>query len=383
MLKYKMPAGKINRKVRSDKGKRRGKRPMNKVTAKGAYAKGVKNQMAKRRAPLVETKQRVAADVARIVYGAPATPSEAVVAALFDPQQPLNWRPLHNESAFHNIPVTPWLRQVQGLDEDQIVGRSIFSKYLKAKLEFRMPYNEVTGIDHSDPTSFYVNKMIDTPRKVYVVHGWVTNPLNAPIAAQVGAPFTKNQGEITETMLNQHIGDALRSYFDNGVDRLSFRERETSDIQILGYQRLKPKTYHSLAAQANPSANTGLAATAVRAAVGSIPNVYITCNWGQINRKVPLTEGVSVTDSTEPPAETGELKNFYPNNSHLPFLFVYNMDARMGQAEEKDDAAAKALPINNQIMYVGTESPDAKTPNKGIVSNIFYRYNIASWYTDS
>lgn len=373
----------------TQKSKRRGRKPgrpkkpaMKKVSAKGAYSKKVKNQMAFRRAPLVETKQRVASDTAQIVYGSVTTPTESVVPPLFNPKQPLNWRPVGGISAFNNIPVDPWLRMVQGLDEDQIIGKNYFSKFLKAKLEFRFPYNEVTGVDYTKQTDYYLNKMIDTHRKVYVVHGWVTNPLQAPIGVQPGAPMTKNRTEITQEMLNAHIGDAVRAYFDNGVDRLSFRERETSDIKILGYQRLKPNLNGTIVSQATPAHNSGMGGTAVTASHGAIPNVFITCNWGKINRKVQLTEGVGITDSTEPPAELGELKNFYPNDSWLPFCFIYNQDYRMAEVEEKSHADAGTLPINNQVLYPAT-APTGEVTNAGIIQRIFYRYNMASWYTDS
>jgi len=380
-----MPRKSANKNPKTtSKSVRRGRKPMRKVTAKQAYAKSVKNQMAFRRAPLVETKQRVAADTARIVYGSPAAATETPVVELFNSHQPLNWRAVHGQSAFDNIPVDPWLRMVQGLDEDQIIGRNYFSKFLKAKLEFRFPYNEVTSLDYTKNTELYVNKMIDTHRKMYVVHGWVTNPLQAPIDASATSAMTKNRTEITQAMLSDHIGDAVRSYFDNGTDRLSFRERETSDIKILGYQRLRPKLDTALSTQAVPSHNVGVSATTVGAAHGAIPNVYITCNWGKINRKVPLTEGVGITDSTEPPAEVGELKNFYPNDSWLPFLFIYDQDYRMAQIEVTNHADSSALSINNQIQYAGVKSvPEGKTPTHGITQRVFYRYNMAHWYTDS
>lgn len=363
--------------------RRKFKTPMKKVSKRGAYKKQVKRQMINRRAPLVETKQRVAADVALTVYGSPAEPVELAVAALFNPKQPLNWRPLHNDSGFHNIPMTPWLRQVQGLEEDNMIGRDILSKYLKIKFEFRFPYNELTSVDYTANTKLKVNKMIDTHRKFYVVHGWVTNPLQAPIDAQAGAAMTKNRTEITQTMLNMHVGDAIRSYFDNGVDRLSFRERQTSDIKILGYKRIRPNLDSSVVSQATPSHNMGVSATTVSAAHGAIPNVHVTCNWGTINRKIALTKGVGVTDSTEPPADTKQLENFYPNDNWLPFCFIYNKDYIMGQSEDRNHADAQTLPINNMIMYTGVTDKAGEVPNDGICQHLFYRYNMAHWYTDS
>ena len=77
---------------------------MKKVGKKGAYKKRVKNQMVMRRAPIVETKQRVHSDVAEI-NGYPAGSVEVV-----NQVNPLNWRLLPVQTAFTNIALRSWPR---------------------------------------------------------------------------------------------------------------------------------------------------------------------------------------------------------------------------------------------------------------------------------
>lgn len=115
------------------RGRPKGAKTMKKVNKKGAYKKTVKNQMVMRRAPIVETKQRVHSDVAQI-NGYPA--------GSFDPvnyTNPLNWRPLPPDDAFTNIPLRSWTRISHGFGENQCIGNNIFSKYLNMKLQVRFP----------------------------------------------------------------------------------------------------------------------------------------------------------------------------------------------------------------------------------------------------
>jgi hypothetical protein len=87
----------VKKGVASQMGARRqgGKKVMKKVSKRGAYKKNVKNQMVMRRAPMVETKQRVHSDIA-VVNGYPAGAANLV--------NPLNWRTLVADDAFTNDP---------------------------------------------------------------------------------------------------------------------------------------------------------------------------------------------------------------------------------------------------------------------------------------
>ena len=73
-------------------------RYVKKTSKRGAYKKNVKNQMVMRRAPMVETKQRVHSDIATL-NGYPAGDP-----ALVNLVNPLNWRTLSADDAFTNIP---------------------------------------------------------------------------------------------------------------------------------------------------------------------------------------------------------------------------------------------------------------------------------------
>ena len=98
-----MPAGTIAREYRARKKKNTmvGK-PMKKVGKRGAYKKAVKNQMVMRRAPIVETKQRVHSDIATINGYLPGSNNPAEGGNIVNP---LNWRTLALDDAFTNDPL--------------------------------------------------------------------------------------------------------------------------------------------------------------------------------------------------------------------------------------------------------------------------------------
>ncbi len=112
---------------------------MKKVGKKGAYKKTVKNQLVMRRAPIVETKQRVHSDIA-LINGYP--PGNLPLASGGNIVNPLNWRTLALDDAFTNIPLRSWQRNTHGFGEFNVIGNNIFSKYLNFKMQLRFPRGE-------------------------------------------------------------------------------------------------------------------------------------------------------------------------------------------------------------------------------------------------
>ena len=168
--------GKHNTK-RSRVGKRT-KRPMKKVTARGAYKKNVKDQMIKRRAPLVETKQRTHSNIAGLNgYGVylrdPDGDPNTVQAFLTegDSKQPLNWRRILNDDAFTNIPLMSFLRNSRGLYDHQMIGDQLTSKWLNLRLEVRFPQGEILYKNTSLGSETTRNMMIQENYKLYMIAG--------------------------------------------------------------------------------------------------------------------------------------------------------------------------------------------------------------------
>ena len=323
-------------------GKRRGK-VMKKVSKRGAYKNNVKNQMVMRRAPMVETKQRVHSDIATINgYNAGA---DNIV-------NPLNWRTIVVDDAFTNVPLRSWQRITHGFEEYNAVGNSIFSKFLNVKFQLRFPRGELLALP--DPTkppgsTYNVhNKMIEHPTKVYLVCGWITESMNYPLDNQP-SPSLPAQSSATQDALDAYITQQLKPFFDDDEDKLQFRPKQTTNIKIERYVNLAPKLNQAIATQAVPST------TGTPVGTGSIPDVMKS--WNQTtNRKIPLTLG---TETSFPV----DKQNLYPNNSWVPFCVIYNPDyeAQAANAILKDDGSGQFEQV--QMME--------------------YRWNDVHYFTDS
>lgn len=197
-----------------------------KKTWRGAYKKGAKKQMAIRRAPIVETKQRVHSDIATL-NGYPAGGNNLV--------NPLNWRTLVTDDAFTLLPLHSYYRMSQGLDDFNVLGRSVFSKYLNFKMQLRCPQNELMTFTDSEGTSYTAqNKMIQDPTKVYLVCGWVTSPMNYPIDNSP-SPSLPAQSDADQDAIETYITQQLKPFFDDDEDKLQFRPKSTTNIKIEKY----------------------------------------------------------------------------------------------------------------------------------------------------
>lgn len=343
------------------------KRNMKKVSKKGAYKKSVKNQMSLRRAPIVETKQRVHSDIATLL-GYPVT--APTVPAVAGDIQPANFQSIIPTTAFTLLPLNSFYRNTHGFEEWDVIGNSIFSKYLNVKVQVRFPHNEkvylpVPEAEGKPPGTMYDvdNVMIQSPSKVYLICGWVTQNWNCPIEGETaaGVPIVgsrPSRDEATQAQLIEYITRQLKPYFDDSSDKLMFRERETSNIKIDKYVQFKPNLDNAIATQAVPTVEHISEAVSPPAryelpAHGSIPDVMRS--WStKTNRKIHLTDGGQDGVSGQ---------NLYPNHTWLPFAVIYNPSYDTQEAAWTVDEA----------------NPGRFTK----VQALQYRFNDAHYFTDS
>ena len=344
-------------KVQAKAGRRgRGARKyMKKTSKRGAYKNNIKNQMVTRRAPIVETKQRVHSDIATL-NGYPAGAENLV--------NPLNWRTLVVDDAFTNVPLRSWQRISHGFEDYNCIGNNIFSKYLNVKFQLRFPRGEDLTLPSADPndppgTTYKVpNIMIQAPTKVYLVCGWITESMNYPLDNQP-SPSLPAQSSATQEAIDAYITQQLKPFFDDDEDKLQFRPKQTTNIKIERYVNLTPKLKDAIATQASPKHPTFIpdapgSPTYTQPAIGSIPDVMKS--WNQTtNRKIPLTQGTNTTFPTDS-------QNLYPNNSWIPFVVIYNPNY------EEQAAAAEV---------------DPATGNFKTVQMMEYRWNDVHYFTDS
>lgn len=292
---------------------------MMKTTAKGAYKKNRKAQMVKRRAPMVETKRRVHGVITSLNRAVDGTPSANY-------QDSVGGLSIPNNDAFTLINLASYMRNSHGFLEHNVLGDSLFSKYLKLKIQIRWP-------EGSD--------MIVNPVKLYLITGWVTAP----------AAYTNNttptEGAATQSDLFAHLTHQLKEYFDEREDFLRFREKTTSNLKILRWQSLKPNLNSAVAAvpgqidvENDPAKPPNIRPT------GAVPFVNRSFTWKTM-RKVHLSEGTALATGND--ATNPDIQNLYPNNQHLPFAVIYNPEfARMRNAQNVDTNVVMAY---NNIHY--------------------------------
>ncbi len=316
-----MPAGKLVRQhTHVSTRARRGKKYMRKTSAKGAYKPARKKQMAKRRAPFVETKSRTDDVLSAESYGSPGDP------VFPDPLNyiiPLTWPEGNLTSA--NIPIASLNMMRQGLADDQMVGSSIFAKYLKMKLRFIWPtgiYNAIPGQDSInqavgvDPLPAYPSPTI------YLVHGFVKDSPN-----NTNTTGNEDPGAWTLANDNEWVHDHVKPYFDDREDRMRFIPKNHS-IKILGYKRIAPnkKTWvpsPEITAQIDDDGEPELEKE--RITLGAFGDTFRTISWPMM-RKIHYEQGQAAIFSAEDLA-SGNLQ-YINTRQWRPFAILYSPEAK-------------------------------------------------------
>ena len=252
-------------------------RALKKTSRTGAYKANKKRNFQIRRAPFVETKSRTAEEVAVTVD------DESQVV---DPTQELL---IPNDDALTQIPMVSFLVQHQGLAEDEMIGNSIYAKYLKCKMQFKLPEG-INAIKHS--------------ADLYVVAGWVKAPYAATSFTGVTPP------NVLPTHINDHIAKHVKDFFDQREDKLRFISKQNTNIKITHYRRIKPNRNGALGVPAQAYSTAGAPGFSI---VGGNPIINHSVTW-TINRKIHYTHGKNI----------GLYSTMFVNASWLPFLVIFN-----------------------------------------------------------
>ena len=113
---------------------------------------------------------------------------------------PTDWNSIPNVDAdgdvqtVVNLPVWSINSQQQGLGENQMIGLNCYGKYLKAKLQFKLPYG-VNSITH--------------PADMYLVHGFIKAPFGRTSFTNPTAQATTRDD--LQGWIKRHIKDFLRA----------------------------------------------------------------------------------------------------------------------------------------------------------------------------
>lgn len=270
---------------------------------KTAYKPRQKRQLQKKRLPFVESKTRTSEDVYAKLKDS-TTPNGGI------PLDTMGIEYIPTDDAYTGLQLSPITFMTQGTEEDDMIGRAIFAKYLKTKIQITWP------------ASTFFN-----PAELFLVHGFIKL---SPNATSFTDPPVENY---TWDMFREFTRQHLKNYFDEHADKLRFIPKQNSVLKIKGYKKLRPniQKQFSLPAQLNPVDSQDLV-------IGSIPDTYTTFSHSMM-RKVHYEKGNNNT--------TKELY-FINMNQWIPFACLYNPDFENNNNGGDDDMIQVRT---NTILY--------------------------------
>lgn len=292
-----------------------------------------------------------------------------------DPAQPLNWRLVANDDAYTLIPINSFYRQQRGLENYQLLGEEALVKKIDVRVECRFPCGEIFPKIHGDTTTMYRNMMIQDPEvKIYAIFGWIETPINAPLGPVSGG-INKALDSWTQADIKSYISNNLQPYFDQAVDKLSFREKDKMNIKIEKYVRLKPNLDGAIATQAVAgkvmSADTGTGTLSnFNRPTGSIPTISRSHTF-TVNKKVLYTEGYPADEYSG--ATDYQNLGPYQGDTKIPFCILYSPGFGAMDAVQHETNGSTNPP----------EWPEVPTTTERRTQNFFVRFNTRTRYTDS
>lgn len=305
--------------------KKANKKNMKKTTKRGAYGKKAKKQMAIRRNPMVEQKTRETSDLVS------AVPSYALL-------NTLNPQALVNDQAYNALPLPALTYMVNGTEEYEMIGRSIFAKYLTMKIEFKFP----TGVSNEGAGNVLSADL--QPREIYLVHGFIKTSPNLTSRTDTTPDkfeYHKATGN-DDQALNLWIASQVQPYLDDRTDKLLFIPKQNANIKILKYQKIVPNLQKQWDAPLVIQSNTEEDEPDKYFTAGTVPLVNKTIKWPMM-RKFHYEKGT-------PPDPSTDADFYYPNtNQWIPFACIYNpMFADYAQTTNLDERVNHR---SNQILY--------------------------------
>ena len=291
---------------------------------KGAYGRKAKKQFKNARRPFVEGKRRSLEDCVADFgkYNSGTTPNGVLNPMELDTTpgyQSYGLSYIGLDDAFTGFHPVSFLQMRQGLGDENMIGSSIYVKYIKQKIQFQFPLLPAQQL----------------PINLYLIHGWFKTPLNRTTRT------TPTAVETNQININDHINQRLLDYFNEKVDKLRFIPRsENNDIKILGYRKVKPNRNASIGV---PNALiTSSTAGDDPQQVGSVPNVNMSMTW-PVNRKIHYTEGVGLSSTNS--------QRMFPNESWLPFTVVYNPDFESFSANATAPERGSVRILSNNMTW--------------------------------
>lgn len=223
---------------------------------------------------------------------------------------------LSTTTAGQFVALRSFLDMSQGLQQDDMTGKSIFSKYVKMKLKFQFPRDE-----------YAIRKNF----RIQLIHGWMTAPF-ALAPTPVGHPYAPARDSVTPAELEQIVAARLGSDFNATGDDMAFRDKQKKIYKIEGKQWLKPDRNSAIGF----TQQFGRYAAETDHLIGGLPDIMRTLSWSPMRK-------VKYQHSTP----QGSADFYYPNEAWIPFVCIfcpeYMNTAPVGQDEDPEDYKVKCI----------------------------------------
>lgn len=300
------------------------------TSRKGAYKPKRKRQFQKRRNPFVENKTRTAAEFSADLdpmRDLSATSGPLSVPTAFPDPTIFRYMPVDDAQTI--ILPSVFYSMNRGLTENEMIGSSIYTKYLKTKIQLIAPQGA---------------HMIDYPSNLYVIHGWITAPL------QPTTLTTPSVSSMTYVDVFTHVYNYVKEFYAARKDTLEFPEKREQHIKFLGYRKVLTDKNRNIPVQG---------VSDVATTRGALAPINISCKW-TVNRKIHYNKGTSVAANGDPATYPKAVFN-YPTGTWLPFIVIFNP------------------------QFASTPGYDPDAPNQGVSNNDLWSvaHNSKMWYSDS
>jgi hypothetical protein len=210
--------------------------------------------------------------------------------------------PLTIANAFTILTPDSFLFNEQGLQEGQMIGQSIYSRFLSMKLLLEFPQG--------------LNQLFN-PTKIYAYQVWITAPLAA--SAYTVATGQLRRDLVTRAYLEQHISDQAKEFYDNKNDRMKFSP-VMEGVKVIRRIELTPNRNAAIAGNLDDNAGT---------VFGGPPDVFHQFQW-DTKTKIHYEKSSTI----DGPADL--YLNRPPENLGYPAVIIYNPDfARQGPGDER------------------------------------------------
>lgn len=289
---------------------RRKQPPMRKTTKRGAYAKPKVRAMAIRRNPMVENKTRDTEDVLRDFL--PQNGNGSTTNFYFRDTLQFAREEELRDNALQFLPPMPIYCMRKGLEDYQMIGQSIFAKYLVQKITIRFPQSNVI-LNNQQGNNPQKTITPNIPQEYRLIHGFV------PVKLATTPSTSPADNQVTMAFIAGHVEGRVRDYLNERRDFLRITPKRTSSLVILGDQRIRP----NLSKMNTAPLTTESGLTGTENVIGSIPDVNKVVKWPMMKKlHYTHTNNFDVGVGGNPP--NNSLPGEYNNWHWHPFCVLVN-----------------------------------------------------------